>query len=204
MPCPRYPRGTGQCVLTLMTAVMGIQPADPIWLATRGSSIWVLHFLLKHHLTPKFHESTMTWKNVKEGEMVEWWGSGGDLGGGSFRALSFATEYSTSNYFTDSGNHLISNDDRVTGEFYQMSPRLLQTIQLRTRRREVFPWRDPRLPEGKIVACGGRFFSFQGFFLFHESGAANRRSCKSQIKKTPPLGVLQGAHKMKYYYYSSP
>ena len=44
-----------------------------------------------------------------------------------------------SNYFTDSGNYLRSNDDRITGEFYQMSPRLLQTIQLRTRRREVFP-----------------------------------------------------------------
>ena len=71
--------------------------------------------------------------------MVEWWGSGGNLDGGSFRALSFATEYSTSNYFTDSGNHLRSNDSRVTGEFYQMSPRLLQTIQLRTRHREVFP-----------------------------------------------------------------
>ena len=35
--------------------------------------------------------------------------------------------------------YLRSNDDRITGEFYQMSPRLLQTIQLRTRRREMFP-----------------------------------------------------------------
>ena len=34
--------------------------------------------------------------------MVEWWESGGDLDDGSFRALSFATEYSTSIYFTDS------------------------------------------------------------------------------------------------------
>ena len=47
--------------------------------------------------------------------MVEWWGSGGDLGGGSFRALSSTTCNSTSNYFTDSGNYLRSNDDRVTG-----------------------------------------------------------------------------------------
>ena len=100
-------------------------------------------------LSTSFSQSTMTWKKTKL-DMVEWWGSGGGLDGGSFRALSFATEYSPSNYFTDSGNHLRSNDD----EFYQMSPLLLQTIQLQKRRREVFPWRDPQLTGSQHVNYG--------------------------------------------------
>ena len=134
-------------------------------------------------LSTSFSQSTMTWEKKTKLDMVEWWGSGGGLDGGSFRALSFATEYSPSNYFTDSGNHLRSNDD----EFYQMSPLLLQTIQLQKRRREVFPWRDPQqLPEGKIAACGGRFFSFQGFFFFRNLAPPRGGSCKPQIKNLRP------------------